>query len=154
MSLLSLQASGFAVMILVLLVAGVVILAPTLRVLAQQQQEIAQLRESLAKAQRDVVDLEEQRERWNDPAFIETQARERLMFVYPGDITYLVIDDIDDDDYETDTILSVEIQQADSDWRAALLGSYLVAATTSRVQDTSMQAPQEPIPAPDLGGQP
>jgi len=152
-SLLSLQASGFAVMILALLVAGVVILAPSLRVLAEQQQEIAELRESLAQAQQDVVDLEEQRERWSDPAFIETQARERLMFVYPGDITYLVIDDVEDNNDDVNATVSVEIQEAESDWRAALLGSYLVAATTSRVQDPSTQAP-EPIPAPDLGGQP
>ena len=153
MSLLSLQASGFAVMILALLVTGVVILAPSLRVLAEQQQEIAELREFLAKAQQDVVDLEEQRERWSDPAFVETQARERLMFVYPGDITYLVIDDVEDDD-DVNAIVSVEIQEAESDWRAALLGSYLVAATTSRIQDSSTQTPKEPIPAPDFGGQP
>jgi cell division protein FtsB len=151
-SLLSLQASGFAVMILGLVIAGVVILAPSLRILAEQQQEIAELRQALEIAQQEVVDLEEQRERWSDPAFIETQARERLMFVYPGDITYLVIDDLDDEVDEDDVTISSDIVQSASDWRSSLLASYLVAATTSRVPERAPEsAPANPIPAPDLG---
>jgi cell division protein FtsB len=150
-SLLSLQASGFAVTILALLVAGVVILAPSLRVLAEQQQEIAELREALAQAQQDVVDLAEQRERWSDPAFVETQARERLMFVYPGDITYLVIDDIDDEDDADQTPISTDIVQAGTDWRRALLGSYLVAATTSRSSERKFDSDPPTLPAPQVG---
>lgn len=155
-SLLSLQASGFAVTILALIVAGVVILAPSLRVLAEQQQEIAELRVALAKAQQDVVDLEEQRERWSDPAYIETQARERLLFVYPGDITYLVIDDLGDEDDGSDTPLSTDLVEAETDWRKSLLASYLVAATTSRSaeKERERQEQQEQlIPSPGEGEQ-
>lgn len=121
------------VTVLALLVAGVVILSPSLRILAEQQQEIAQLREGLEKSQQEVFDLVEQRDRWQDPAFVETQARERLMFVYPGDITYLVIDDLGDPVSEEDLVVSTEIQAVQPDWRDALLGSFLVAATTSRM---------------------
>jgi cell division protein FtsB len=128
--LLSLQASGFVVTILALLVAGVVILAPSLRILAEQQQEIAELRTELARSQQEVFDLEEQRDRWQDPSFIETQARERLMFVYPGDITYLVIDDVESETGDETPLVSTDIELVKSDWRDALLGSYLVAATT------------------------
>jgi len=131
--LLSLQASGFVVTILALLVAGVVILSPSLRILAEQQQEIAELRDNLATSQQEVFDLLEQRDRWQDPNYVETQARERLMFVYPGDITYLVIDDVDDESGVEDTVVSTDIVAVQPDWREALLGSYLVAATTSRV---------------------
>lgn len=128
----SLQGSGFLVTILALLIAGVVILSPSLRILAEQQQEIAELREGLAQSQQEVFDLVEQRDRWQDPSFVETQARERLMFVYPGDITYLVIDDLGGDISEDQTVLSTEIVTVQPDWRDALLGSYLVAATTAR----------------------
>lgn len=121
------------VTVLALLVAGVVILSPSLRILAEQQQEIAQLREGLEKSQQEVFDLVEQRDRWQDPTFVETQARERLMFVYPGDITYLVIDDLGDPVIEEDLVVSTEIQAVQPDWRDALLGSFLVAATTSRM---------------------
>lgn len=131
--LLSLQASGFLVTVLALLVAGVVILSPSLRILAEQQQEIAELREGLAHSQQEVFDLVEQRDRWKDPTFVETQARERLMFVYPGDITYLVLDDLGGRVSEDDIVVSTEIQAVHTDWRDALLASYLVAATTSRM---------------------
>lgn len=150
--MLSLQASGFAVMILALVIAGVVILAPSLRILAEQQQEIAELRQALEVAQQEVVDLEEQRDRWSDPAYVETQARERLMFVYPGDITYLVIDDLADEDEDQEVAISSDLVQSASDWRASLLASYLVAATTSRTQEQPRESvPAVPIPAPDVG---
>lgn len=145
----SLQSSGFIVTILALLVAGVVILAPSLRILAEQQQEIAQLRDELEQTQQEVFDLEEQRERWKDPSFVETQARERLMFVYPGDITYLVIDDLEDDGDEADTVISPTIVAAETDWREALLASYLVAATTSRAPVVQDEAVPEGIPSPE-----
>ena len=145
----SLQSSGFIVTILALLVAGVVILAPSLRILAEQQQEIAQLRAELEQTQQEVFDLEEQRERWKDPSFVETQARERLMFVYPGDITYLVIDDLEDDGDEADTVISPTIVAAETDWREALLASYLVAATTSRAPVVQDEGVPEGIPSPE-----
>jgi cell division protein FtsB len=144
-----LQSSGFIVTILALLVAGVVILAPSLRILAEQQQEIAQLRAELEQTQQEVFDLEEQRERWKDPSFVETQARERLMFVYPGDITYLVIDDLEDDGDDADTVISPTIVAAETDWREALLASYLVAATTSRAPVVQDEAVPEGIPSPE-----
>ena len=115
--LLNLQASGFVVTFLVLIVAGVVILSPTLRVLAEQQQEIAGLEAALAESEQQVVALEEQRERWKDSAFVETQARERLLFVYPGDITYLVIDDGEGIEDDAGIEISTEIVGASTDWR-------------------------------------
>ncbi|HEV8013062.1 MAG TPA: septum formation initiator family protein, partial [Pontimonas sp.] len=121
--LLNLQASGFVVTFLVLIVAGVVILSPTLRVLAEQQQEIAGLEAALAESEQQVVALEEQRERWKDPAFVETQARERLLFVYPGDITYLVIDDGEGNEDDAGIEISTEIVGASTDWRESLLAS-------------------------------
>lgn len=137
----SLRASGFAVVVLVLLVAGVVVLSPTLSILAEQQQEIATLEVALEQSQQEVVTLEEQRERWKDPAFVETQARERLLFVYPGDITYLVIDDVGDESDVADIAISTEILSTTTDWRQALLASYLVAATTSMNGVAMQEAP-------------
>ena len=127
----SLQASGFAVVVLVLIVAGVVVLSPTLSILAEQQQEIAALEAALQESEEAVVSLEAQRERWRDPAFVETQARERLLFVYPGDITYLVIDDVGEPEETEELEVSQDIVRTSTDWREALLASYLVAATTS-----------------------
>jgi cell division protein FtsB len=150
-ALLPLQASGFVVTVLALLVTGVVILAPSLRILAEQQQEIAQLRDDLERTQQEVFELEEQRERWRDPSYVETQARERLMFVYPGDITYLVLDDIAEDNQDDQTVISENIVAVETDWRQALLASYLVAATTSRIAQQEAESIPEIIPSPDMG---
>ena len=154
--LLSLQASGFVVTFLVLIVAGVVILSPTLRVLAEQQQEIAALEAELEESEAQVVALEVQRERWKDPAVVETQARERLLFVYPGDITYLVIDDAEVVDDDTDLEISTGILEAKTDWRESLLASYLVAATTSQGYEAEMtgSGAQEPERIPSVEQEP
>jgi hypothetical protein len=84
---------------------------------------------------------------------VETQARERLLFVYPGDITYLVIDDLGDEGGEDEIAVSQDIVESESDWRKALLGSFLVAATTSRGSETEEKATVV-IPSPDTGRQP
>lgn len=127
----SLQASGFTATLLALIVTAVVVLSPSLQVLAEQRQQIAQLKEELEETDREVLALEDQLERWSDRAFVETQARSRLMFVYPGDITYLILDDLPSDVEDEGVAVSDEIQVASGDWREALFASYLVAATTN-----------------------
>ena len=50
------------------------------------------LREQVAAQEQDVAALEAERERWQDPAYVEQQARERLKFVKPGERSYTVLD--------------------------------------------------------------
>jgi hypothetical protein len=107
------------------------------------------LETALAESEQQVLALEEQRERWKDPAFVETQARERLLFVYPGDITYLVIDDADTVDDEGDILISTGILEARTDWRESLLSSFLVAATTSRDYQAEITQELGRISAPE-----
>jgi cell division protein FtsB len=151
----SLQASGFTVTVLALIVLGVVVLSPSLRVLAEQQQQIAQLEAELAAVDQEVRALEEQLERWSDRAFVEAQARSRLMFVYPGDITYLVIDDVGSDDPGIEETISEDIEVVSSNWMKSLFASYLVAATTQAPQTTQSSEPgvQQPLPSPQIGGE-
>ncbi len=148
----SLQASGFTATLLALIVTAVVVLSPSLQVLAEQRQQIAQLTEELEATDREVLALEDQLERWSDRAFVETQARSRLMFVYPGDITYLILDDLPSDSEEDTETVTNEIQVASGDWREALFASYLVAATTNAlpgVDESSTPPDNEPlIPGP------
>ncbi len=72
--------------------ALVVAVAPTLRVYLHQRGQISAL-EQQQQAQRDqVARLQAQAQRWNDPAYIESQARARLQFVSPGQRSYVVRD--------------------------------------------------------------
>lgn len=79
-----------------LVLAGVLVLiglgmAVPLRSWLAQQAELAALRVQVEQARSQVADLEVAQERWNDPAYIATQARERLLFVFPGEIGYVAI---------------------------------------------------------------
>lgn len=149
----SLQASGFTATVLVLIVTAVIVLSPSLRVLAEQRQQISSLRAQLDQTDQEVVALEDQLERWSDRAFVETQARSRLMFVYPGDITYLVLDDLPEAPVDTSRTISDEIQVVAGDWRQALLASYLVAATTDASGTQPPAEPESPelLPGPSTG---
>jgi cell division protein FtsB len=76
--------SGFTMLTLGMLVVFVVALAPSLRVFAEQQNERAQLAAEVEAQQEFVEDLEQDVARWDDPSYVEAQARERLYYVKPG----------------------------------------------------------------------
>lgn len=80
-----------------LVLAGVLVvlglgMAVPLRSWLAQQAEIAALRAEVEQARAEVAALEVQEDRWTDPAFVAAQARERLLFVFPGEIAYVAIE--------------------------------------------------------------
>lgn len=75
----------------ILIVIGLGMAVP-LRSWLAQQAEIAALRAQVEQARSEVAALEVEQERWSDPAFIAAQARQRLLFVFPGEIGYIAID--------------------------------------------------------------
>jgi len=79
------------VLVLVLLVL-VISYASSLRAWLQQRDEIEAARVDIARSQASVDQLERERERWEDPAYVQQQARERLGWVRPGEVAYRVID--------------------------------------------------------------
>lgn len=135
--------SGVAASVLVLIVAAVVILAPGLGTFFEQRQQIAHLEQQLADAQAAVDELDDELARWSDPAYIEAQARERLFYVYPGDIAYLILGD-DVPVTPDGQPISAEIQSTDVDWVATLLGSLVTAGLT----DDSPDLLDSPIQSP------
>ena len=76
---------------LVLLVAFIV-LAPTMRAYLTQSEQRRAVEAEYAAASARVEDLQRELGRWQDPAFIQAQARERLAYVMPGEVPYRVID--------------------------------------------------------------
>lgn len=76
---------------LVVLVAFVV-LTPTLRAFVTQSEQKRGIDAEYAAVLADVEALEGALARWDDPAFVKAQARERLSFVMPGEVAYRVID--------------------------------------------------------------
>lgn len=79
---------------LVLLVAFLALfLTPTLRGYLEQRAEISRVEQQVAQEQRRIAELEEQLAAWDDPRYVERQARERLRFVKPGETVFTVLDD-------------------------------------------------------------
>ena len=80
-----------------LVLAGVLGLAfalvwPSVRVYRDQQVALVELRAERDAAQAEVDDLNAQLTRWQDPAYVVAQARERLAYVFPGETPYRVVD--------------------------------------------------------------
>lgn len=68
-----------------------IMLVPPLRAYLVQQQEYGDLQIKVARQEQSKTDLQARTERWNDPVFIEQQARERLQYVRPGETAYTIV---------------------------------------------------------------
>jgi hypothetical protein len=65
--------------------------ASSLRAYLDQRHQLASLREDIATTQDEIASLEREQERWQDPAYQMSQARERFGFVLPGEVGLRVI---------------------------------------------------------------
>ncbi len=80
------------VLALVVVVLGITY-AGSLRVYFTQAHELAVAEQTIRERQAQVRDLQAELTRWDDPAYVKTQARERLGWVLPGETGYRVVDD-------------------------------------------------------------
>lgn len=141
--------SGFALSLLLLVVAALVVLAPSLKTLVEQRQQIAELQTELDQAKNAVKDLTGQVDRWKDPAYIASQARNRLYYVFPGDISYLVIGEPTTSTTPDGQPISDQIQTTKVDWMRSLLSSIYTAGLT---EQTPAQIESPIIPSTGAGG--
>jgi hypothetical protein len=56
-----------------------------------QRSDIASLSAQTRQAQQHITALQAERKRWDTPAYVEQQARQRLHYVMPGQKTYVVL---------------------------------------------------------------
>jgi hypothetical protein len=66
--------------------------ASSMRAYLQQRSHISDLKDQIALRQADIDDLEREKERWQDPAYLRQQARE-LNYVMPGETAYVTLDE-------------------------------------------------------------
>jgi cell division protein FtsB len=78
--------------VLVLVVAVLMVsYASSLRAYLEQRDHIASLQASIAESKATIAQLERERQRWKDPAYVRAEARERFGWVLPGEIGFQVI---------------------------------------------------------------
>jgi len=122
--------SGVLVVVVVLALA---VLLPSLRVYFAQQDDLRQLRAERDAAAAAVVDIRAEAARWDDPAFVIAQARERLAYVFPGETPYRVTDPevITGTEEVTEDPLAEAPGPANSPWYSTLLDSIEEAGSPS-----------------------
>ena len=87
-SSLTTRAIALAVVFLILTISY----ASSLRIYFAQSAEIAATQQEITERQVRIADLQTDLTRWNDPDYVQTQARARFGWVLPGETSYQVID--------------------------------------------------------------
>ncbi len=66
--------------------------ASSMRAYLQQRADIEDQKQQIADRRADIAALEREKRRWEDPAYQQQQARERLGYLMPGETAYVVLD--------------------------------------------------------------
>lgn len=119
------QFSGRAVALIAVLFIAALIMAQPLQLLLEQQADISHAQEQIDQEGQRQQELETQLDRWEDPAFVEQQARERFNMVMPGERQYLVLDEEEDKLAEPETGSTPLDEDVEMGWADRLWGSLL-----------------------------
>ncbi|MCR2828295.1 septum formation initiator family protein, partial [Microbacterium sp. zg.Y909] len=94
------------------------------------------------------AELEATRDRWGDPAYITTQARERLYYHRPGEVVFLVDNDLPALEVPQERApVSSAVEETPRDWMTLLVRS-VVAAGTAETVTYEIGVPDEPMEQP------
>lgn len=132
--------TGRAVVLVLVVAALVVSSVVPLRAYFEQRAALTSLREQTKEQEQRVAALEAQKMRWDDPAYVEAQARQRLHFVMPGEVGYVVLEP--DEAPDPEVVRQREIAAATDPWYSTLWGSVQEADT---VPAPAEQPGDEPV---------
>jgi cell division protein FtsB len=142
--------SGFMVVMMSLVVLAAFVLVPTFGNFVQQRQKIAALEASVVAGQDEVERLTQQQERWGDPAYITTQARERLYYMRPGEVVYLIVNDLPPALQPADEKpVSADVVETPTNWMTQMLASVTTAGLAQTVTEPTIGVP-DPEPSTDV----
>ena len=83
--------TGRAAILVLVLAVLTVSYASSMRAYVQQRAHITELKTLIAQREVSIDDLEREKRRWDDPAYVQQQARERFGYVMPGETSYVVL---------------------------------------------------------------
>lgn len=139
-------------MAVLVLVVGVLVIsyASSMRAYLDQRSHLAELRSQIAQTEQDISELEREKRRWDDDAYVEAQARERFGWVMPGETSYQVIGRDGEPLQQTDDLpdpgsVPEELPEA---WWSKVWGSLEAADHPERVRTPATQL-EAPAPAGD-----
>ncbi len=93
---------------IILFILAFTLAPPTQRYFAQRAQ-ISAVKAQLHAGDVALADARRELERWRDPAYIKSQARERLHFIMPGERQYIVTDSAQGTESAPETAVSKDL---------------------------------------------
>ena len=87
-----LNLNGQAVVLILLVVFAVITLFPKAQLWYEQRVIAADLAAKNEQTRKNLIQMKEDLKRWDDPVYIRAQARNRLFYVMPGEISFTVMD--------------------------------------------------------------
>lgn len=136
-------------MVLVLVVAVLMMsYASSLRAYLQQREQIGDLKSEIVAREQSISSLEREKRRWDDPAYLRQQARERFGYVMPGERSFVVVDENGDPVSGGGTLNDLEdvVRVEPTPWWDNAWASVRLAGNPPKVQ------PQEETVPPELIG--
>ncbi|MGP7960318.1 FtsB family cell division protein [Sanguibacter sp. A247] len=141
-----------SIVLFVVAMLAFVLLFPTVRAYFAQTAELQAMRQQVVDAQVRNDELRYELGRWDDDAFVAAQARERLAYVYPGEVALRVLDpesvveNVNPETGKTVTQGPVDVGFAVTPWYATLWNSLEVAGTVE------VTGEGDPVPRPKVSG--
>lgn len=123
--------TGRALILALVAVTLFLSLAVPVRQWFAQRAEIAQLRADVEAARDRVADLQLEKLRWDDPAFVAAEARRRLHFVLPGEVGYVALGT-----EKTEEEIAAEAA-GEQPWYSTLWGAVRAADEASMTTDSA-----------------
>lgn len=144
-----LKLNSSSVSLILVIVLGTFVVSQDVQIYLDQRRQIAEMEQSIDLAEAAVAQMQAERDRWQDPVYIRSQARDRLYYVLPGEVSYLVMNadgmDFSDTSGTLGTVLaekrnadeiSLEAKAAQENWVDSILESVLRASLdTEAVED-------------------
>ncbi|WP_138443266.1 septum formation initiator family protein [Sinomonas susongensis] len=122
--------SGRIVALAIVLIAVTIMLAPTIRIFFSQRAEIHTIQADIAAKQTNQTNLKDEISRWQDPAYVQQQARDRINMVMPGETSYWVFGDVGTSSSSSATSPAASSSSpTDVPWTQSLLDAVRRAAT-------------------------
>jgi cell division protein FtsB len=83
--------TGRAMVLLLVLSVLTISYASSLKAYFQQHSQIQELKSQIASSEASIAELQNEKARWRDPAYVREQARARFGYLMPGQTSYVVI---------------------------------------------------------------
>ncbi len=121
--------TGRAAILVLVLAVLMVSYASSMRAYLEQRRHLAALGADISASRAQIADLQREKKRWNDPAYVRTVAHQRFGWVLPGEIGFQVLDESGKPLGHTDTLseASAATTSTRPQWWQSAWGSVVTA---------------------------